>query len=364
MDSDLTDAPTFDSLRDSIGRWLQPDVIFVGHNLGFDFSMLRREFEASGSPLTTLTGLDTMTLAAAAGIAAGRISLSELLERLGLANSAEHTAVGDALATAQAVIALLGLLVDQGRTSIDDLTFTTDSVLVRELSEQEVQELLPDTPEHHASHSQPMMLPEQRQEALDYCLSVGCTILLRRMQDARAGPEARPGVSCWARCAPYAWSRTQKKPRSPPRHPRLSTADKPDGIGLFLKSPAPACRRSVGGGRGSVHVAGTEARSSARVTCSWPPSAPGPRPPMVAYRLRQGPPQCWRQHRRRSDCTRHGWFHFSAPGAERHKTLAGDRRGPAEGRRVDSKELVVQPGSSCSLPAGPGEPDRVVLGVA
>jgi DNA polymerase III epsilon subunit-like protein len=198
VDSDLTDAPTFDSLRDSIGRWLQPDVIFVGHNLGFDFSMLRREFEASGSPLTTLTGLDTMTLAAAAGIAAGRISLSELLERLGLANSAEHTAVGDALATAQAVIALLGLLVDQGRTSIDDLTFTTDSVLVRELSEQEVQELLPDTPEHHASHSQPMMLPEQRQEALDYCLSVGCTILQRRMQDALAGPEDARWVVAWA----------------------------------------------------------------------------------------------------------------------------------------------------------------------
>ena len=86
VDSDLTDAPTFDSLRDSIGRWLQPDVIFVGHNLGFDFSMLRREFEASGSPLTTLTGLDTMTLAAATCIAAGRISLSELLERLGLAS--------------------------------------------------------------------------------------------------------------------------------------------------------------------------------------------------------------------------------------------------------------------------------------
>ena len=198
VDSDLTDAPTFDSLRDSIGRWLQPDVIFVGHNLGFDFSMLRREFEASGSPLTTLTGLDTMTLAAAAGIAAGRISLSELLERLGLANSAEHTAVGDALATAQAVIALLGLLVDQGRTSIDDLTFTTNSVLVRELSEQEVQELLPDTPEHHASHSQPMMLPEQRQEALDYCLSVGCTILQRRMQDALAGPEDARWVVAWA----------------------------------------------------------------------------------------------------------------------------------------------------------------------
>ncbi len=102
VDSDLTDAPTFDSLRDSIGRWLQPDVIFVGHNLGFDFSMLRREFEASGSPLMTLTDLDTMTLAAAAGIAAGRISLSELLKRLGLADSAEYTAVGDALATAQA----------------------------------------------------------------------------------------------------------------------------------------------------------------------------------------------------------------------------------------------------------------------
>lgn len=206
VDSDLTDAPTFDSLRDSIGRWLQPDVIFVGHNLGFDFSMLRREFEASGSPLTTLTGLDTMTLAAAAGIAAGRISLSELLERLGLANSAEHTAVGDALATAQAVIALLGLLVDQGRTSIDDLTFTTDSVLVRELSEQEVRELLPDTPEHHASHSQPMMLPEQRQEALDYCLSVGCTILQRRMQDALAGPEDARWVVAWAIASAKAWS--------------------------------------------------------------------------------------------------------------------------------------------------------------
>src|ERR1039457_2044848 len=113
----------------------------------------------------------------------------------------------------------------------------------------------------------------------------------------------------------------------------------------------------VGGGRGGVHVAGTEARSSARFTCSWPPSPPGPRPPMVAYRLRQGPPQCWWQHRRRSDCTRHGWFHFSAPGAEWHKTLAGDRRGLAEGRRVDSKELAlrVQEGEDRGKHFGPAQ---------
>lgn len=197
--ADLVGAPTFDSLREAVTRWLTGDIVIVGHNLGFDITMLRSAFEDCGVPLPRLVGMDTMALATAAGVASGRIALGELLERLGLANSAAHTAVGDALATAQAAVALLGTLAESGYTDLSELTFTTDTLVLPQLSAEDPDEdVTPDTDEHHEAHRRPLLSTQQRKEALDYCLSVGCSIVHRRMQDALAGPEEARWVVEWA----------------------------------------------------------------------------------------------------------------------------------------------------------------------
>lgn len=96
-------------------RDIVPDVlaalagrVVVAHNLAFDAGFLRAEFRRSGiaAPDPLRHGICTLMMARAA--VSGRHGLTACCARFGVAHEAPHTALGDARATAQVLLHLLG----------------------------------------------------------------------------------------------------------------------------------------------------------------------------------------------------------------------------------------------------------------
>jgi DNA polymerase III epsilon subunit-like protein len=126
-DDVLADAPGFGSVADTLLTHLEPrdgeTVVLVAHQAGFDIGVLRRELAAVGRELPDLPVLDTMgRLPALLDVRPEGRSLDKLLAALGEApNPAPHDAVQDALATARAVLALLGRAADAGHHQLEAL---------------------------------------------------------------------------------------------------------------------------------------------------------------------------------------------------------------------------------------------------
>ncbi len=99
---------------------LQPLIegtVLVGHNLPFDIAMLRRECALAGIPWPEPPGLDTLQLSAALDPEAAEHSLEGLAERLAVDVRGRHTALGDALVTAEIYIRMLPRLAVAGVTT-------------------------------------------------------------------------------------------------------------------------------------------------------------------------------------------------------------------------------------------------------
>ena len=90
------------------------DSILVGHHLGFDLGFLNPPARAAGIELEPLT-LDTMLLSAVLADDTGvRNGLDAVCARFGITVHGRHTALGDALATAEVLTAMMPLLADRG----------------------------------------------------------------------------------------------------------------------------------------------------------------------------------------------------------------------------------------------------------
>jgi DNA polymerase III subunit epsilon len=89
----------------------------------FDAEILRRAFKAEGRAPLPRRWLDVAELAPA--LFPGRLpegsSLEDWLASFGIAPQGRHDAVGDALATAQLLLALLGEAQRQGSTALEDV---------------------------------------------------------------------------------------------------------------------------------------------------------------------------------------------------------------------------------------------------
>lgn len=113
-DSDVAEAPTIKQAGRQLFDFAQ-DAILVAHNAPFDIGLLRRhEAEIGGKwdhPV-----LDTVLLSALAFGTTEEHSLDALCDRLGIIIPPEyrHTALGDARATADALVCLLRMLQGQG----------------------------------------------------------------------------------------------------------------------------------------------------------------------------------------------------------------------------------------------------------
>src|SRR5262245_22299211 len=81
--------------------------IVIGHTLGFDLAVLKRECERAGMAWKRPRSLDTRLFAEVAGNDLAGYSLGQLAAWLNVAASGRHSALGDATMTGQVFLALL-----------------------------------------------------------------------------------------------------------------------------------------------------------------------------------------------------------------------------------------------------------------
>ena len=90
----------------------------VGHTVGFDLAVLKRECELAGLPWIRPRTLDTRLLAQIAAPELAGYSLEQLAAWLGIDAADRHSALGDALTTARVFLALVPKLRDHGIRTI------------------------------------------------------------------------------------------------------------------------------------------------------------------------------------------------------------------------------------------------------
>lgn len=95
----VADAPTFEEISDELDE-LTKDKIFVAHNVGFDYSFIKRHFEACGKKWNRRK-LCTVRLGKKAFPGFRSYSLGNLCKQLGVTNEEAHRAMGDTHATAE-----------------------------------------------------------------------------------------------------------------------------------------------------------------------------------------------------------------------------------------------------------------------
>lgn len=103
----VADAPRFYEVAKEIFQMLESNI-FVAHNVNFDYSFIKKEFQDLGGNLN-LKKLCTVRLSRKIIPGFKSYSLGRLCSELGIENQARHRAMGDARATAE----LLSLLIEQ-----------------------------------------------------------------------------------------------------------------------------------------------------------------------------------------------------------------------------------------------------------
>jgi DNA polymerase-3 subunit epsilon/CBS domain-containing protein len=111
--ADLAGAPGFAAAHGGIAAALAGGVV-VGHTIGFDIAMLRRECERAGLPALAPPALDVRILAQIVAPQLSSYSLEGLAAWLGVAVGARHRARGDAETAARIFTALIPLLREKG----------------------------------------------------------------------------------------------------------------------------------------------------------------------------------------------------------------------------------------------------------
>ncbi|MBI3705858.1 MAG: CBS domain-containing protein [Rhizobiales bacterium] len=112
-DAAVADAPPFADIWPELSSFIG-DAVVIGHALGFDLAVLKRECERAGIEWTRPHTLDTRLLAEVAEPYLAGYSLDSLAAWLGVEITDRHSALGDALACARIFLALLPKLREGG----------------------------------------------------------------------------------------------------------------------------------------------------------------------------------------------------------------------------------------------------------
>ena len=99
-DADVATAPPLSALWPRLTAEFDGAVI-VGHDIGFDMAILKREARRAALPWRAPPTLDTRALSAALEPRVLHLDLEEIAHRYGVECGARHTALGDALTAAR-----------------------------------------------------------------------------------------------------------------------------------------------------------------------------------------------------------------------------------------------------------------------
>lgn len=120
-DAMVADAPAFDQVCRQFHQYCENAVI-VAHNAPFDMAFLRRQTKDAGISYDHPI-LDTVHLSAVVFGGAAEHTLDAICSRLNIEipDAVRHTALGDALATAKALVAMIPILEARGLSSYADV---------------------------------------------------------------------------------------------------------------------------------------------------------------------------------------------------------------------------------------------------
>jgi DNA polymerase III subunit epsilon len=114
----LEDEPSIAEVLPAFERFAE-DTVLVGHNVGFDLRFVKMA-EADAGVSLSQPALDTLLLHAALHPDHAEHTLEAIAERLGVSVVGRHTALGDALVTAEVFVALLSMLRSRGIETLGD----------------------------------------------------------------------------------------------------------------------------------------------------------------------------------------------------------------------------------------------------
>lgn len=109
----VTDQPPIAEILPHLLSMLKGTVV-IGHNIGFDLTILKRAAKESQLDWPDPVWLDTILLASALDPDETDLNLDAVAERLGVNVSGRHTALGDALVTAEIYVRLIPQLTRRG----------------------------------------------------------------------------------------------------------------------------------------------------------------------------------------------------------------------------------------------------------
>jgi CBS domain-containing protein len=112
-DAAVADAPGFAGIWQQLSAYLG-GAVMIGHTIGFDLAVLKRECERAGMAWTRPRTLDTRLLAEVAEPDLAGYSLDNLAAWLGVETADRHSALGDAVIAARVFLALLPKLRETG----------------------------------------------------------------------------------------------------------------------------------------------------------------------------------------------------------------------------------------------------------
>ena len=112
-------APRFSEVFEKLDAMLS-DRVVIGHNIGFDLAILRNECKRLGLDWRSPTALDLVRLAAALDPRERDLTLEGMAERWSIPVTGRHTALGDALMTAEMWAFIVPLLHDAGVITLGD----------------------------------------------------------------------------------------------------------------------------------------------------------------------------------------------------------------------------------------------------
>jgi DNA polymerase III epsilon subunit family exonuclease len=127
-DAMVREAPAIGELLPALER-IWGGRILVGHNVGFDVTILNRELRGHGRVPLATPALDVGRLAAALHPEWQDVALEALAGRLGVVINGRHTAEGDAHAAGDLLPALLPELAARGFRTVPELIWFQDTAV-------------------------------------------------------------------------------------------------------------------------------------------------------------------------------------------------------------------------------------------